>query len=407
MVGELYNPAAPKRRADKTTWDEAIKPLLDRLSARDDEVFAAALKELRRVLPSYRDVSDERLHAAGMRNSETVRRTLSARRLPTERELWEAAVAAEERARQGVALQDVLNAYRLSLHHIRDFLVEAAITAECAPPAVLEMLQLLWDLADSVSLRLAMVHRDTEVEVARHDERQRAEFLRALVFGSAGPAEIRRLGPAYGLPPDLRYLALRGRPGEGVPPSELARALTASARDHGYHAFVGVLEGDVVGVTQRIPTLERVTATLGIGPPADLAALEPSFAVASRVLEVAERFGKPGVYGLEDLSLRVAVAAEDELGEVLQRRYLQPLEVLGARAAEMRETVAAFIEEGLNVKAAAVALDVHQNTVRYRLGRFEELTGARLEQPTTAFEVWWALQRAWLMEKSPNESPEP
>lgn len=39
---------------------------------------------------------------------------------------------------------------------------------------------------------------------------------------------------------------------------------------------------------------------------------------------------------------------------------------------------------------------MHQNTVRYRLGRFEELTGACLEKPLVAFEVWWAMQRDWL-----------
>jgi DNA-binding PucR family transcriptional regulator len=95
----------------------------------------------------------------------------------------------------------------------------------------------------------------------------------------------------------------------------------------------------------------------------------------------------------------VAVAAEDELGELLVRRYLRPLEKLGARAGAVLETVAAFIEHGLSVKATAEALDVHQNTVRYRLGRFEELTGASLERPVTAFEVWWAMQRDWLSQQ--------
>jgi DNA-binding PucR family transcriptional regulator len=64
------------------------------------------------------------------------------------------------------------------------------------------------------------------------------------------------------------------------------------------------------------------------------------------------------------------------------------------------ETVAAFIEHGLNIKATAEALEVHQNTVRYRLGRFEELTGASLERPVTAFEVWWAMQRDWLTRRA-------
>jgi putative transposase len=400
MVGALYNPPAPKRRVDKQTWEAEIKPLLERLAARDDEVADAAIADLRKVLPSYRHVSDEALRASHLRNSHTVRRTLASRRLPSEREMWEAAVAAGERARQGVAVQDVLTAYRISLHHIREFLAEVATRPGSTPAVTLEMIQLLWALADSVGLRLAILHRDAELEIARHDERQRAEFLRGLVFGSVGPAEIRRLGPAYSIPPDLRYVALRGRPKPGTSARQLVTAIAASARAGGHHFFVDVLEGDVVGVAQRVPDIGRCKATVGVGPPADLAALEPSFATASRVLEVAERFGQHGVFSLEDLSLRVAVAAEDELGEVLLRRYLQPLEVLGARAAGVRETVACFIDEGLNVKATAQSLDVHQNTVRYRLSRFEELTGARLEHPQTAFEVWWALQRAWLTEDS-------
>lgn len=37
-----------------------------------------------------------------------------------------------------------------------------------------------------------------------------------------------------------------------------------------------------------------------------------------------------------------------------------------------------------------------RHTLRYRLGRFEELTGASLRDPVVAFEVWWALERASL-----------
>jgi putative transposase len=243
---------------------------------------------------------------------------------------------------------------------------------------------------------LATVHRDTEIEIARHGERQRAEFLRGLVFGSVAPAEIRRLGPAFHLTPDVRYVAIRGRPCAGASAEQLVRAIGAACRAVGHHAFVDVLEGDVVGVAPRTPVIADCPGIVGVGPPADLTAIEPSFATASRVLEVAERFGEPGVHRLEDLSLRVAVAAEDELGELLVGRYLRPLEKLGGRSGSVLETVAAFIENGLSVKATAEALDVHQNTVRYRLGRFEELTGAVLERPVCAFEVWWAMQRDFL-----------
>jgi putative transposase len=399
MVGDLYSPPAPRRRVDRATWDREIRPVVARLLACDDQVADTALGALRKVLPSYNDVGDEALRASALRNSASARKTLLARRLPGNSELAEAAVAAGERADQGVYVQDVLTAYRLSIHQIREFLTEAATAAGCAPAVTLEMVQLLWALADAVGVRLATVHRDAEIEIARHGERQRAEFLRGLVFGSVAPADIRRLGPAYHLTPDLRYVALRGRPAPGTAPEELVRAIATASRAAGHHAFVDVLEGDVVGVALKAPALGDCPGTVGVGPATDLTGIEPSFATASRVLEVAERFGRPGVYRLEDLSLRVAVAAEDELGELLVGRYLRPLEKLGARAGAVLETVAAFIEHGLSVKATAEALDVHQNTVRYRLGRFEELTGASLERPVTAFEVWWAMQRDWLVRR--------
>ena len=397
MVGDLYSPPVPRRRVDRATWDREIRPVVSRLAACDEQVAETALGALRKVLPSYREVGDETLRASGLRNSAFVRKTLVARRLPSEGELAEAAVAGAERAEQGVSVSDMLSAHRLSIHQIREFLTEAATAAGCSPAVTLEMVQLVWALADAVGVRLATVHRDAEIEIARHGERQRAEFLRGLVFGSVAPAEIRRLGPAYHLTPDLRYVALRGRPAPGTTAEELVRALRASIRAGGQHGFIDVLEGDVVGVAPRPPSLDGPIGVVGVGPPADLTAIEPSYATASRVLEVAERFGLPGVHRLEDLSLRVAVAAEDELGEVLVGRYLRPLQKLGVRAAAVLETVAAFIEHGLSVKATAEALDVHQNTVRYRLGRFEELTGASLERPVTAFEVWWAMQRDWLM----------
>jgi DNA-binding PucR family transcriptional regulator len=36
---------------------------------------------------------------------------------------------------------------------------------------------------------------------------------------------------------------------------------------------------------------------------------------------------------------------------------------------------------------------VHPNTLRHRLRRFEEATGANLRRPTDLVELWWALER--------------
>jgi putative transposase len=403
MIGNRYSRPSAKRRVDKQTWEREVIPLLGRLAAHDPEVAASAIDVIRRTLPSYRDVADEALEASARRNSSNAIKLLTARRLPGEKDLSSAAIAAGERARQGVPVQDALAAYRFSMHEIREFLTDAASRSGCSPDALLEMTRLLWELTDAVSIRMATAHQAAQLEVARHDARQRTEFLRGLVSGSLGPAEIRRLGPAYNLTLDSRYVALRGRPAADTTTSELIRALAEPARVSGRHAFIDVLEGEVFGVSPVVPDAGRCPGTVGVGPFADLASIETSFATASRVVKVAERFGLVGLYRLQDLALRAAVAAEDDIGALLVERYLEPLKVLGSKAEAVQDTVGVYLEEGLNFKATAQRLQVHQNTVRYRVVRFEELTRTRLDHPYSAFEVWWALQRAQL--RADTDSP--
>ena len=45
------------------------------------------------------------------------------------------------------------------------------------------------------------------------------------------------------------------------------------------------------------------------------------------------------------------------------------------------QTMRAFIEASGNVAAVATALDLHTNTVRYRVRRLEEISGLYLDDP--------------------------
>jgi DNA-binding PucR family transcriptional regulator len=46
----------------------------------------------------------------------------------------------------------------------------------------------------------------------------------------------------------------------------------------------------------------------------------------------------------------------------------------------------------MRVEETARALHVHPNTLRHRLKRFEEATGATLRDPRHLVELWWALE---------------
>jgi hypothetical protein len=97
---------------------------------------------------------------------------------------------------------------------------------------------------------------------------------------------------------------------------------------------------------------------------------------------------------LRDLGLRAAVVSEAEVGDALVLRYLTPLAASRGIGAQLEQSVLAWLEAGMMVEAAARALVVHPNTLRYRLKRFEELTATDLRDARQVVEVWWALERA-------------
>ena len=53
----------------------------------------------------------------------------------------------------------------------------------------------------------------------------------------------------------------------------------------------------------------------------------------------------------------------------------------------------------MRIDETARALHVHPNTLRHRLRRYEEATGASLRRPADLIELWWALERRQLGRK--------
>ena len=76
------------------------------------------------------------------------------------------------------------------------------------------------------------------------------------------------------------------------------------------------------------------------------------------------------------------LAAEPALAAELARSRLAPLDALAAGPRErLADTLRAWLDRPGQVQAVAAALDVHPQTVRYRLKQLRELFGARLEDP--------------------------
>ena len=66
---------------------------------------------------------------------------------------------------------------------------------------------------------------------------------------------------------------------------------------------------------------------------------------------------------------------------------------MGRLGAELETTLRAWFDQEMRVEDTAKALHIHPNTLRHRLRRFEEATGATLRDPRDLVELWWALER--------------
>lgn len=151
-----------------------------------------------------------------------------------------------------------------------------------------------------------------------------------------------------------------------------------------------VIDGDIAGFLSEPPPSD-VDGVVGYGPPRPLDRLAESYRLAARALMTVQACGLRGAHDIASLGLRAAVAMDVEVGASLRKRYLEPLDA-GGSARELIATLRAYLACGMHVERAATRLFVHQNTVRYRLARFEELTGASLRETEVLFEVWWALE---------------
>jgi len=95
----------------------------------------------------------------------------------------------------------------------------------------------------------------------------------------------------------------------------------------------------------------------------------------------------------EDHLATLLLAADSTLAADLAASRLAPLYTLGdGPRARLTETLRAWLDRPGQVQAVAAELDVHPQTVRYRLRQLRELFGARLEDPDARFELALALR---------------
>jgi hypothetical protein len=369
---------------------QVVGQLVAAIEAELDPLVDGIGERIREDIPDFRRLPAETLANAIRGNVGRALSALRELRPPTAPELEGAAAIGRERAEQGLTVDAVLHAYRISIGAVWSRFGELARERGADVSSVLAFSETLWLWADAVMDVVASAHREIELELAREEQQRRDAFVLALLTGTIDASELRRECATFGLDLEREYIPFRARAAAASNGRTLPhRIALALAGDDG---LVTALDHDLVGIAARAPVSMPGVAT-GLGPPARLAALPNAFALASRALQTALAFREEGTRSLADLSIRPAILADEALGDAFEARYLEPLAALGRLGAELETTLRTWFDEGMRVEDAARALHVHPNTLRHRLRRFEEATGAALRRPTDLVELWWALER--------------
>ncbi|UTI64066.1 helix-turn-helix domain-containing protein [Paraconexibacter antarcticus] len=227
-----------------------------------------------------------------------------------------------------------------SLQTRRQALVELLVSGPVTDPAAVEEAALAadWPLPSSVAV---------------------------LAVGDADPGVIARRMPSGSIAAALRPVAVLLVPDAGAPGrrAQIRRAL----RDR--------------------------RGVLGPGGPWEEAHVSFARAVAAWPLHAAGELGSDKLAYARDHLLPLLLAADRELTADLVALRLGPLDGMTEAAyARAVATLTAWLDAHGDVAAAAAALHVHPQTVRYRLGGLQERFGSVLEDPARRLELQLALR---------------
>jgi hypothetical protein len=369
-----------------------LEQLVGLLLADVERLSERGVAGMQELLPSYAKVPREELLPVVLANTRNLLEAILDPEADPSQAHADYRASGESRARQGITSDEMLQAWRIGLDVCR---AEAHVIADergIGKDVLLEFVEatLLW--GDIGMRETASAHREAEFEIARHEQHHRTNLVRGILFGTLAPATIRVQAGGYGLDLGAAYHAVRAHPVHELSMRALERQLGVADGAGPRRGLAALLDGDLVGFVQE-PFPGTVTAAVGVGPPAPLHDLGNSFRLATRALEGVTATGDTGPVTLDQLGLWPAVIADRDVGDELLRRVIDPVLAHGRTGDAVLETVVRYLANDLRLEVTAEEMFLHVNTVRYRLRRFEELSGMSLRRVDDLVQVWWAIQR--------------
>lgn len=371
------------------------------LRARRQQLADEVLRILVEEIEVYARLPDELLRSDVRRVVERVLRgfadALEADGVPSPADLAELRASAERRAEEGVPMEMVLAAYFRGARVCTDAVAVAAAADELAGVVALNqaLLRYMEHAAAAVAGGYEQFGRTSLAEQAASSQL----LVNALLEGGDLREVARRAGvvlpPAY-LVVTVAVGAHADETDPDVDPVVAGRRKLRRLREElerQYAApvlWVPATEGGLALVPLDTPPddvparvwqhLDRAVVDLARSAGADVHAgaavsgpegVPAAVDLSREVLDVAVRLGRPGgVFRLADVALDYQLTRASQAHPVLAA-LLAPLD----EHPDLVQTLAVFLDTGLNRRRSASLLHVHPNTVDNRLRRIASLTG--------------------------------
>jgi hypothetical protein len=247
---------------------------------------------------------------------------------------------------------------------------------------------------DELSARSAQGFAEEQSEAAGEAARRRRALLALLVqIPPAEPASVEDAAREAGweLPQTVAALVWRDESEQPVARRLPLGSLAAPLGD----GLICALVPDAEAPGRRdelVGALGRRRAALGpVVPSADAWQSARRARALHRLLS--EELVAEQLPAAEDHLAALVVHGDAGLARELADTRLEPLDSRTASSrGRLLETLAAWLDHQGNVPRVAEALQVHPQTVRYRLGQLRELFGDRLDDPDARFELALAVR---------------
>lgn len=379
---DAYDRAMSQSPPRSETLESVLTVLADSLPGLTNETCL----QIYRDLTSYQGVVErETLESSVARNLDIALHALRVGRAPTSDTLVQADTTAQERYDVGVPVEEIILGFRVSISLIHERFIDLGLSLDLPVDAIIAGSRILWNVSDAFTTRVVTTYHDLEVNAALADAHRRAALVNDLLAGR-WPSDP----TVYSLDPQRRYAVVRCEVAADANPEAVRRHLETTGSLGTAHALVVVDDGVCIGMVAKRP--DDLAVAIGIGPFVRPEEIPRSGRIAEQALRLAHRLGRSGIQGLEELGWRLAATPRTDVGRLYSDKFLAPMAHEGGFGQEMIDAVRAWLQHGLSIPRAADTLGVHVNTVRYRLRRYQDLTGCDLDDIDDIIGVAWAIE---------------